>query len=59
MFIDRALVVVPYSTSEMPDEKIAMDILNSNSAIPGLSTDAKWPPHVTNHVRTSDESSLA
>ncbi|RXG69958.1 hypothetical protein Avbf_08931 [Armadillidium vulgare] len=55
VFIDRALVVIPYSNGEMPDEKIAMDILNMNGLVPGLATDAKWPPHIDGIIlRTID-----
>ncbi|KAB7504306.1 putative splicing factor, arginine/serine-rich 7, partial [Armadillidium nasatum] len=55
VFIDRALVVIPFSNGEMPDEKMAMDILNMNGLVPGLATDAKWPPHIDGIIlRTID-----
>ncbi|XP_076055774.1 splicing regulatory protein 54 isoform X8 [Oratosquilla oratoria] len=50
VFIDRALIVVPHTPGEMPDEHRGMEILASGGAIPGLGQEAKWPPHVNNQI---------
>jgi len=51
VFIDRALIVTPYSSGEIPDEYRALDIAAQANIIPGLyAADPKLPPHVTNQI---------
>ncbi|XP_054263912.1 probable splicing factor, arginine/serine-rich 7 [Macrosteles quadrilineatus] len=51
VFIDRALIVTPYSAGEIPDEYRALDIAAQTNIIPGLyAADPKLPPHVTNQI---------
>lgn len=51
VFIDRALIVTPYSSGEIPDEYRALDIAAQASIVPGLyPSDPKLPPHVTNQI---------
>lgn len=50
VFIDRALIIIPFTTGEMPDEQRAMEILGTGGTIPGIGQETKWPAHVTNQV---------
>lgn len=50
VFIDRALLVIPYTPGEMPDEPKAIDLLNQTSGFPNLIQEVPWPPHVKNEV---------
>ena len=50
VFIDRALIVVPFTGGEMVDEPTAMDIMNSSGAMPGFNQEIQWPMHVKNQV---------
>nr|CAD7440648.1 unnamed protein product [Timema bartmani] len=51
VFIDRALIVIPYTSGDIPDEQRALEITNQGSLVPGLlPAEPKLPPHVTNHL---------
>jgi len=51
VFIDRALIVTPYQSGEIPDEYRALDIAAQANIVPGLfPSDPKLPPHVTNQI---------
>lgn len=50
VFIDRALIIIPFTTGDMPDEQRAMEILGAGGTIPGIGQEAKWPAHITNQV---------
>lgn len=51
VFIDRALIVTPYGSGEIPDEYRALDIAAQANVVPGLyPSDPKLPPHVTNQI---------
>lgn len=50
VFIDRALIIIPFTTGDMPDEQRAMEILGTGGTIPGIGQEAKWPAHVTNQI---------
>nr|CAG4652201.1 EOG090X0EEC [Triops cancriformis] len=45
VFIDRAIMVVPYDAGELPDEAKAMEILNSGTTLPSM-TEPKLPTHL-------------
>lgn len=50
VFIDRALIIIPFTLGDMPDEQRAMEILGTGGSIPGIGPETKWPAHVTNQV---------
>ena len=50
VFIDRALLVLPYHKSKIPDETEAINMLMNSSGIPGLDEGPAWPEHVKNEV---------
>ncbi|KAJ9595408.1 hypothetical protein L9F63_013392 [Diploptera punctata] len=51
VFIDRALIVVPYQSGEIPDEQRALELTNQGTMVPGLfPVEPKLPPHVTNQL---------
>lgn len=51
VFIDRAVIVTPYTSSEIPDEYRALDIAAQANVIPGLyPSDPKLPPHIVNQI---------
>ncbi|XP_068222065.1 serine/arginine-rich splicing factor 11-like [Palaemon carinicauda] len=50
VFIDRALIIIPFAVGGMPDEQRAMEILSSDGTIPGIGQESKWPTHVTNQM---------
>ncbi|OXA59804.1 putative splicing factor, arginine/serine-rich 7 [Folsomia candida] len=49
VFVDRALIVIPYSEGEAPDEAKGLELLNSGSVLPGVA-DPKLPQHVTSQL---------
>ena len=53
VFIDRALIVIPYTGGDMVDEPTAMEIMNSSGAMPGMGQDIHWPNHVKNQVNSN------
>lgn len=51
VFIDRALIVVPYQSGDIPDEQRALELTNQGTMVPGLfPAEPKLPPHVTNQL---------
>ncbi|KAF2368180.1 RNA recognition motif domain [Trinorchestia longiramus] len=59
VFIDRALLVIPYVPGEMPDEPKAIELLNSSSNFPNIIHEVPWPSHVKTEIdgiilRTTD-----
>ncbi|XP_046405646.1 probable splicing factor, arginine/serine-rich 7 isoform X3 [Ischnura elegans] len=56
VFIDRALIVVPFQSSEfhpgeIPDEQKALELTNQGTNIPGLfPSESKLPPNVSNQI---------
>ena len=51
VFIDRALLVMPYLPGEMPDEVKAINLLNITAVFPaGIFKETAWPAHVENQV---------
>lgn len=51
VFIDRALIVCPVSTGQIPDEFKALEITNNGAAVPGLHTpETNLPPEVVNRI---------
>ncbi|CAG7830630.1 unnamed protein product [Allacma fusca] len=49
VFIDRALIVIPYIDGEIPDEQKALELLGSGTLLPGIA-DPKLPQHVTSQL---------
>lgn len=51
VFIDRALIVIPISSGEIPDEYKAIEMSNNGTLVPGLyPSEPKLPPNVVNTV---------
>ena len=50
VFIDRALIIVPYEKSEIPDEHTAMQALVQSNGVLGVTNEQQLPAHVTNVV---------
>lgn len=49
VFIDRALIVIPVQSGEIPDEHKALEMSNNGTLVPGLSTvEPRLPPHIIN-----------
>lgn len=49
VFIDRALIVIPMQSGEIPDEHKALEMSSNGTLVPGLSTgEPRLPPHVVN-----------
>lgn len=57
VFIDRALIVIPISSGDIPDEYYALEMTKNGTIVPGLTpSDPKLPPHVVNTLhKTGDE----
>ncbi|KAJ8929933.1 hypothetical protein NQ314_017342 [Rhamnusium bicolor] len=54
VFIDRALIVIPVSNGEIPDEYYALEMTRNGTIVPGLNVnEPKLPPHVVNSVQGS------
>ena len=49
VFIDRALIIIPYTDGEIPDEQRALELNSSGSLFPGI-VDPKLPQHVSSQV---------
>nr|CAG4644336.1 EOG090X0EEC [Lepidurus arcticus] len=45
VFIDRAIMVIPYDAGDIPDEAKAMEILSTGTTIPSVA-EPKLPPHL-------------
>lgn len=49
VFIDRALIVIPMQSGEIPDEQRALELSNNGTIVPGLSnSEPRLPAHVVN-----------
>lgn len=49
VFIDRALIVIPMQSGEIPDEHKALEMSSNGTLVPGLSTvEPRLPAHVVN-----------
>lgn len=49
VFIDRALIVIPMQSGEIPDEHKALEMSSNGTLVPGLSTvEPRLPSHVVN-----------
>lgn len=49
VFIDRALIVIPVQTGEIPDEHKALEMSSNGTLVPGLNTsEPRLPPNVIN-----------
>lgn len=49
VFIDRALIVIPMQSGEIPDEHRALEMSSNGTLVPGLSTvEPRLPSHVVN-----------
>lgn len=51
VFIDRALIVIPMQSGEIPDEHKALEMSNNGTLVPGLSSvEPRLPPHIINSL---------
>lgn len=51
VFIDRALIVVPMQSGEIPDEHKALEMSSNGTLVPGLSSvEPRLPAHVVNSL---------
>lgn len=51
VFIDRALIVIPLQSGEIPDEHKALEMSNNGTLVPGLSNiDPRLPSHIINSL---------
>lgn len=50
VYIDRALVVCPVNSGQIPDEFKALEITNNGAAVPGLHSGTILPPEVENYI---------
>ena len=50
VFIDRALIIVPYEKPDIPDEHSAMQALVQSSGVMGVTNEQQLPAHVSNVV---------
>ncbi|XP_072748146.1 probable splicing factor, arginine/serine-rich 7 [Anoplolepis gracilipes] len=51
VFIDRALIVIPYQNGDIPDEQRALELTNNGTVVPGLyPSEPKLPPNVVNSI---------
>ncbi|XP_050445132.1 probable splicing factor, arginine/serine-rich 7 [Cataglyphis hispanica] len=51
VFIDRALIVIPYQNGDIPDEQRALELTNNGTVVPGLyPSEPKLPPNVVNAI---------
>lgn len=49
VFIDRALIVIPVQSGEIPDEHRALEMYSNGTLVPGLSSvDPRLPAHIIN-----------
>lgn len=49
VFIDRALIVIPMQSGEIPDEHRALEMSNNGTLVPGLSSvEPRLPAHIIN-----------
>lgn len=51
VFIDRALIVIPVQSGDIPDEYYALEMTKNGTIVPGLCpTEPKLPPNVVNSI---------
>ncbi|KAK4884742.1 hypothetical protein RN001_001013 [Aquatica leii] len=51
VFIDRALIVIPVQSGDIPDEYFALEMTRNGTIVPGLcAAEPNLPPHVVNSV---------
>ncbi|XP_015437389.1 PREDICTED: probable splicing factor, arginine/serine-rich 7 [Dufourea novaeangliae] len=51
VFIDRALIVIPYQHGDIPDEQRALELTNNGTVVPGLyPSEPKLPPNFVNAI---------
>lgn len=51
VFIDRALIVIPMQSGEIPDEHKALEMSNNGTLVPGLSSiEPRLPGHIINSL---------
>ena len=51
VFIDRALIVIPVQSGDIPDEYFALEMTRNGTIVPGLcATEPNLPPHVVNTI---------
>lgn len=51
VFIDRALIVIPYQNGDIPDEQRALELTNNGTVVPGLyPSEPKLPANVVNSI---------
>lgn len=51
VFIDRALIVIPMQSGEIPDEHKALEMSSNGTLVPGLSSvEPRLPPHIINSL---------
>ncbi|XP_012287474.1 probable splicing factor, arginine/serine-rich 7 isoform X2 [Orussus abietinus] len=51
VFIDRALIVIPYQNGDIPDEQRALELTNNGTVVLGLyPSEPKLPPNVVNAI---------
>ncbi|XP_076286683.1 splicing regulatory protein 54 [Lasioglossum baleicum] len=51
VFIDRALIVIPYQNGDIPDEQRALELTNNGTVVPGLyPSEPKLPPNFVNAI---------
>lgn len=51
VFIDRALIVIPMQSGEIPDEHKALEMSNNGTLVPGLSSvEPRLPAHIINSL---------
>lgn len=48
VFIDRALIVMPMQSGEIPDEHKALELSSNGTLVPGLTAEPRLPAHVVN-----------
>ncbi|XP_056645498.1 probable splicing factor, arginine/serine-rich 7 [Diorhabda sublineata] len=56
VFIDRALIVIPISSGDIPDEYYALEMTKNATIVPGLTpADPQLPAHVVNSTHKSGD----
>ncbi|KAL7288474.1 hypothetical protein TKK_0017555 [Trichogramma kaykai] len=51
VFIDRAIIVIPYQNNDIPDEQKALELTNNGTVVPGLyPSEPKLPANVVNSI---------
>lgn len=50
VYIDRALIVCPVNSGQIPDEFKALEMTNNGSSVPGMHNNTQLPPEVENYT---------